>query len=244
MKPHHVAIIMDGNGRWAKERKRPRVWGHIRGAHLVSKIIEKADDLGVSYLTLYALSSENLSRPEKELKVLFRLLEKFLKKERERILQNEICFKVIGDYSFVSNKLQEMIFEMEEKTKKAKGLKLRFAFGHGGRQSIINCVKSLKDRESVVEKDIEDFFQDESPDVDLMIRTGGDKRISNFLLWQMAYADLVFSPTKWPDFTEREFEKILSESRFVKRRFGGLGEYGSLEETQRAARGKRCQTQG
>lgn len=220
---NHVAIIMDGNGRWAKERKKPRVWGHIRGSHIVAHIIEKADELGIKNLTFYALSYENLSRPDTELKVLFKLLEKFLKKERPRILKNRIRFKVIGDYSFVSDKLKNLIMSMEKDTCNGEGLALTFAFGHGGKRSILEAVKYFQKEGTEVDTEkLERYFEKEVPDVDLLIRTGGDVRVSNFLLWQLAYADLRFIKTKWPDFSSIIFEEIISEYLNTEKRFGGI----------------------
>lgn len=236
---NHVAIIMDGNGRWAKERKRPRVWGHIRGSHIVADIVEKADDLGIKYLTLYALSHENLSRPDTELKVLYKLLEKFLKKERPRILANNIKFKVIGNYSFVSDKLKQLIAEMEKDSSEATGLNLSFAFGHGGKNSIENAVQHFVQQGHATTQEIHEFFQSEVPDVDLMIRTGGDRRISNFLLWQNAYAELCFIDIKWPDFSIPLFESIIAKYQTVEKRFGGLGDYQDFQEARQAAEKKR-----
>lgn len=235
---NHVAIIMDGNGRWAQQRSRPRVWGHIRGSNLVADIVEKADDIGIKHLTLYALSSENLSRPTTELKVLFRLLEKFLKKERSRILANNIKFRVIGDYPFVSESLARLIKKMETDSENASGLHLSFAFGHGGKQSIENAVQYFQKKDQANSNDIQAYFDSEVPDVDLMIRTGGDRRLSNFLLWQMAYAELCFIDTKWPDFSTELFERIITQYRQVEKRFGGLGDYNDFQESRNAAEDK------
>ncbi|MFY7991685.1 MAG: polyprenyl diphosphate synthase [Bacteriovoracaceae bacterium] len=222
----HVAIIMDGNGRWAQKRLRPRVWGHIRGSSIISNIVEAADGKGLNALTLYAFSTENWSRPIAEVSTLFNLLKKFLIKERTRLLKNNICFKVIGDITNLPVETQKLISETEEMTKAAKGLKLTFAFSYGGRSEILNSVNQFiknNPNKEMSEKDLaSSLYNPESGDVDLLIRTGGDQRISNFLLWQMAYAELYFTPTKWPDFSTSEFKKILDNVTQRERRFGSV----------------------
>lgn len=222
----HVAIIMDGNGRWANQRLRPRVWGHVRGSYVVSDIVESADNLGVECLTLYAFSQENWSRPSEEIKVLFRLLKKFLNRERAKIIANNIQFKIIGDIGHLPESTRKMIQELESVTGHNTGLKLTFAFSYSGRNEIVHAVnRFIADRpgESITEECLKNyFFRPEIGDVDLLIRTGGEQRISNFLMWQMAYAEFYFTPTKWPDFSPREFEKILHAVGKRERRFGGL----------------------
>lgn len=223
----HVAIIMDGNGRWAQERRRPRVWGHVRGSGIVSDIVEKADDLGAKALTLYTFSTENWSRPPKEVTTLFKLLRKFLLKERKRIIKNKISFKVIGEIEGLPAETKKLIAELEEETKDFEGLKLSFAFGYGGRNEIIRAVnRHIKDNpgKEISEQIMSNFmYRPEAGDVDLLIRTGGDSRISNFLLWQSAYAELWFTETKWPEFTTDEFEAIFKATQNRERRFGNIG---------------------
>lgn len=231
----HVAIIMDGNGRWAKMRSHPRVWGHVRGSSTVADIVESADGLGVKALTLYAFSSENWSRPQLEIKVLFNLLHKFLEKEKTRILNNQIRFKVIGDISHLPQATKNLILELEEKSQDMKGLKLTFAFGYGGRSEIVEAtnqfIKKYPGRE-VTEEELSKFMAlPDLGDVDLLIRTGGDQRVSNFLLWQIAYAELFFTETKWPDFTALEFKKILESVSVRERRFGSDSPQKALSET-------------
>lgn len=222
----HVAIIMDGNGRWANQRFRPRVWGHVRGSGVVSDIVEAADDLGVEALTLYAFSTENWSRPHEEVGVLFRLLLKFLMKERRRILANDISFRVIGDISKLPTEVLKLIAELEGLTSKANGLKLTFCFGYGGRSEIISAVNNFQQENPgkvMTEADLSGaLYRPDSGDVDLLIRTGGEQRVSNFLLWQIAYAEMYFTPTKWPDFTASEFQKILASVEKRERRFGTI----------------------
>tara|TARA_Y100000780_G_scaffold232553_1_gene265912 strand:+ start:13948 stop:14715 length:768 start_codon:yes stop_codon:yes gene_type:complete len=236
----HVAIIMDGNGRWAQNRCRPRVWGHIRGSSIVSDIVEEADDLGLHALTLYAFSTENWSRPLGEVTTLFNLLKKFLLKERRKILKNRVRFKVIGDVSNLPLPTRELINKLEKETKDFKGLKLSFAFGYGGRNEMINAVNKWAQsnpERPFSEEDMEaNLYQPDLGDVDLLIRTGGDQRISNFLLWQMAYAELFFTPTKWPDFTREEFRGIIYQVSGRERRFGTIGATESLDESCLLAR--------
>lgn len=222
----HVAIIMDGNGRWAQDRAHTRIWGHIRGSRIVSSIVEEADECGVEALTLYAFSTENWSRPFKEVKVLFKLLKKFLIIERKRILQNKIRFKIIGDISQLPEETKALIKKLEDDTKDAKGLKLTFAFGYGGRDEVIKSVNKFIEKnpgKKISEAELnQSLYAPECGDVDLLIRTGGDFRVSNFLLWQIAYAELYFTPSKWPDFTRKEFREILFAASSRERRFGAV----------------------
>jgi undecaprenyl diphosphate synthase len=221
----HVAIIMDGNGRWAQERSRPRFWGHVRGAYRVSDIVERASDLGIESLTLYAFSTENWSRPADEIKVLFRLLHKYLNSEFNRIIDNNIKFRVIGETKKLGEETLEIIHSLEDKTKQNTGLNLTFCFGYSGRFEILSAVNAaLADGAKEVDEQSfsKYFFRPECGDVDLLIRTGGDKRISNFLLWQIAYAELYFEDTKWPEFTANKFENIIDKFSNRSRRFGGI----------------------
>ena len=216
---NHVAIIMDGNGRWAKSRGHIRVWGHVRGSKIVSDIVEEAESLEVKHLTLFTFSTENWSRPVHEIKILFRLLKKFLQKEKKRILKNRIKFKVIGDISQLPLPTKELIWEMEELTRDMKGLNLTFCFNYGGRTALIDRVNLLVEKGiPITEGNLTESF--EVGDVDLLIRTGGDQRISNFLLWQMAYSELFFTPTMWPEFSAKEFREIYLKVAKRERRFG------------------------
>lgn len=232
----HVAIIMDGNGRWAKQKFRPRVWGHIRGSKIVNTIVESASNQGLKALTLYAFSTENWSRPGDEVSTLFKLLKKFLIKEREQIKNNGIQFKVIGDISKLNTETQKLINDVEEESKNSTGLMLSFAFSYGGRIEIVDAVnKYIKENpgKELKEEDIQkNLYRPEAGDVDLMIRTGGDQRISNFLLWEVCYAELFFTNTKWPDFTKKEFESIIEKVSGHDRRFGSLDNNGSLEKSK------------
>lgn len=231
---------MDGNGRWAQGRCRPRVWGHIRGSSIVSEIVEEADDLGLKALTLYAFSTENWSRPLGEVTTLFSLLKKFLLKERKRILKNRIRFQVIGEISNLPLPTKNLIERLENETRDFKGLKLTFAFGYGGRAEMVQAVnrwiQENPGAEFTEEAMNKNLHQPDLGDVDLLIRTGGDQRISNFLLWQMAYAELFFTPTKWPDFTREEFRGIIYQVSGRERRFGTISATDSLTESCLLAR--------
>jgi undecaprenyl diphosphate synthase len=229
---NHVAIIMDGNGRWAKKRYRPRIWGHVRGSAVVSEIVQAADELGLSALTMYAFSTENWSRPLEEVSSLFKLLKKFLMKEKTRIIANNIKFKVIGDIQNLPYETVSLINEVESLTSSATGLKLTFAFNYGGRAEIVRAVNAFQiahPDKLMAESDLNDLlYRPETGDVDLMIRTGGEQRISNFLIWQIAYAEMYFTPTKWPDFTSIEFKKIIDHVSCRERRFGNISSQETL----------------
>lgn len=234
---------MDGNGRWAQSRYHSRVWGHIRGASVVSNIVEEADDLGLEALTLYAFSSENWSRPQKEVTTLFVLLKKFVQKERKRILKNKICFNVIGDLAGLPEETKKLIFDLEEETADAKGLNLTFAFGYSARNEILRSVNEhIKNNpgEEISEADLtNNLYNPKAGDVDLLIRTGGDQRVSNFLLWQIAYSEFFFTQTKWPDFSREEFRGILYQVSGRERRFGNIHAPASYDKNmQDASRNK------
>ena len=220
----HVAIIMDGNGRWARERSHPRVWGHIRGSSVVSDIVEEASTLGLSALTLYAFSTENWSRPLEEINTLFNLLKKFLEQNRIKIIENQIRFNVIGDRIKLPSETKELIEFIERETFSNKGLKLTFAFDYGGRTEILNTFKAIALKKPMADITVDDvtnnLYASDLGDVDLLIRTGGEQRISNFLLWQIAYAEIYFTKTKWPDFCRKEFKDIIQKVFLRERRFG------------------------
>ncbi len=222
----HLAIIMDGNGRWAQSRGRPRFWGHIRGATILPAIVEEASRLDIDALTLFTFSTENWTRPRNEVAILFRLLHKFLLKERSRILEQGIRFRLIGVRDELPAKTKEIIYDLENRTQNASGMKLNFAFNYGGRQEILNSVNQWIARNPGKALEMNDLTGGceipECQDVDLLIRTGGDQRVSNFLLWQIAYADLVFVSKYWPDFEPQDLEDILCRSSGTIRRFGGL----------------------
>ena len=235
----HVAIIMDGNGRWANARSHKRVWGHIRGSRVVSNIVEEAVKQEIQALTLYAFSTENWSRPAAEVKVLFTLLKKFLKAEKKKILDNNLQFRIIGDSSKLPKETKQLISDLEELSKNNNGMRLTFAFGYGGRSEIVQAAnKFIKENpgKELTEVDLnQSLFLPELGDVDLMIRTGGDQRISNFLLWQVAYGELFFTSKQWPDFTKNDFLKILQDVSHRERRFGMVQSCESLDASKEVA---------
>jgi len=222
----NVAIIMDGNGRWAKDRGYQRVWGHVRGSQIVSSIIRKADDLELDSLTLYAFSQENFLRPTLEVRTLFKLLKKYLIKERQSLIDNNVFFRIIGSIKELPVETQKLIHDIEEDTRFNTGLRLNFAFGYSGQEEMIDCVNSLiTSKIAVTKESINNWLQENSEqEIDLLIRTGGDQRVSNFLLWQISYAEMYFSPLYWPDFGPEKFEEILNEVSSRDRRFGQIHE--------------------
>ena len=231
--PRHVAIIMDGNGRWAQRRFQPRVFGHKAGVKSVRNAVRFAGKNGVEVLTLYAFSSENWRRPEQEVSVLMELFITVLSGEVKRLHQNNICLKIIGDTSRFNDKLQSKIRDAENLTAANTGLLLNVAANYGGRWDIVDTAKRLAEKVKRGELQTEDIDQDVFsahtclagvPDPDLMIRTGGDHRISNFLIWQAAYTELYFTETLWPDFNDAVFTDAIHCFQQRERRFGHTGE--------------------
>lgn len=222
----HVAIIMDGNGRWAQAKSWPRVWGHVRGSNNVSKIVKVASDLNLSSLTLYAFSTENWSRPTTEVTNLFKILKKFLHREKATILKEDIKFDVIGNYKVLESDIVNAIEELKEQTEHKKGLNLNIAVNYGGRSEILDAVNKfikMNPGRELREGDLaQNLYNPNVRDIDLLIRTAGDQRISNFLLWQLSYAEVYFTNTKWPEFSGHEFREIIKRVSNRDRRFGGL----------------------
>jgi len=231
--PQHVGIIMDGNGRWAQLRGKTRVVGHKNGVESVRSVVSTSRKLGVKALTLFAFSSENWQRPEKEVSVLMDLFMFVLTREVKKLHKNDIRFQVIGDTSRFSAKLQKMIKEAEELTNDNKSMVLSVAANYGGRWDITYAAKQLASKVANGEMSVEDISEDALdaqtslyglPELDLLIRTGGDYRISNFLLWQAAYAEFYFTETLWPDFQEEAYTEALNSFGDRERRFGQTGE--------------------
>lgn len=222
--PSHIAIIMDGNGRWAKERGLNRTAGHEEGAKTVRRITQYCSDIKIKYLTLYAFSTENWERPKLEVEFLMKLLERYLKKELDVYLKNNIRFKAIGDLSRFSKSLQKTIFETQDKTANCSGLTQVLALNYGSKNEIIRAVKKLNELQlEVNEENLESCLDTAGMgDVDVLIRTSGEIRLSNYLLWQNAYAEMFFTQTYWPDFNESELDDILSDFAKRERRFGGI----------------------
>ena len=221
----HVAIIMDGNGRWAKKQNfLQRVNGHEEGAKRVREITIKASNLGIKYLTLYAFSTENWKRPKSEVSFLMQLMQRYLKSELPMFLENRVRFQTIGDISKLPKKLQDTINYTKEKTAHFDGLTQVLAINYGSHDEILRAVnKAIKIGKEIDEGSFEKLLDTKDFDpVDILIRTGGDKRISNYLLWQCAYSELFFTDTLWPDFKADEFERILEKFYTIERRFGGV----------------------
>ena len=221
--PEHVAIIMDGNGRWAKERKLPRIIGHREGVESVREVVRTAREIGVKYLTLFTFSTENWRRPQDEVRGLFNLLERVAKREINLLLKNGIKLKVIGRKDELPERTRKIIESAEEKTKENKDMTLVLAFNYGGRREIIDAInKILKNgKKEINEDDFRKYLYDpEIPDPDLLIRTSGEMRISNFFLWEIAYTELYFTDKYWPDFRREEFLKAIEEYAKRERRFG------------------------
>ncbi len=227
--PVHVAIIMDGNGRWAKARGLPRSAGHQRGAEAARKAVRAAADAGVSYLTLFGFSSENWSRPDEEVTDLMGLLRFYLKREVKSLEKDGVRLRVIGNRSLLPDDIQELISGAEERTRENKKITLVIALSYGGRAEIVEAAKSIAtkakegdiDVSEIDEKMFSGFLEtSDIPDPDVLIRTSGEKRISNFLLWQTAYSEFIFIDTLWPDFSANDFEAALAEFGARDRRYG------------------------
>ena len=220
----HLAIIMDGNGRWAKRQGKERSFGHKEGAKKVREITKYAAKMGIKYLALYAFSTENWNRPKAEVTVLMKLLSKYLHSEIPTLLENNIRFDVIGDISKFSASLQKEIAYAKEMTAHCTGLRQILAINYGAQDEILRAINKSLQAHNEITKEILESNLDTSgiPAVDVLIRTGGDCRLSNFLLWQAAYAELFFSKTLWPDFSVGELETIVSEYKQTERRFGGV----------------------
>jgi undecaprenyl diphosphate synthase len=230
--PLHVAIIMDGNGRWATQRDLPRIEGHIAGIESVREAVTATREIGIPYLTLYAFSKENWSRPKEEVQGLLHLLELYLLKELPMMMEHEIRFMAIGALEDLPKKLQVMLDDVMEKTKRHKALTLNIALSYSGRQEILHAVRSvLRDMKAGRIKRIDErvfaryLYTAAMPDPDLLIRTSGEMRLSNFLLWQMAYTEIYVTETLWPDFRREAYEEALMEFTRRERRFGSLKEY-------------------
>lgn len=223
--PSHIAIIMDGNGRWAKERGFERSAGHRAGAEAVRSIVEECARLGVSHLTLYAFSSENWARPQNEISSLFRLLVEFLTVETSRLAEQDISLGVIGDIGKLPFPSRLALARARDVTAKCAGMRLNLALNYGGRDEIVRAAKklfaSVKNPAEIDENKFAQFLDTAGqPDPDLLIRTSGEMRLSNYLLWQSAYSEFYFTPVYWPDFTVAELHKALEAYARRKRRFG------------------------
>ncbi len=228
--PRHIAIIMDGNGRWAEKKFLPRAAGHQAGVKAVRQIVEYCAEQDVEVLTLFAFSSENWRRPKQEVSLLMDLFMTTLQREVDKLDKNGIRIRFIGDRTAFSTKLQQKINQAEQQTRKNNGLSLVIAANYGGRWDMCQAMRQLlndpeQDTQNVKETDIERYLSTAGlPEPDLFIRTGGEKRISNFLLWQLAYTELYFTPTLWPDFDKRALQEAINDFKSRERRFGHTGE--------------------
>ena len=225
--PSHVAIIMDGNGRWAKQKSKIRLYGHLNGVQAVRETVEGAAEIGIKYLTLYAFSQENWERPKKEITGLMNLLMKTIKKEIPTLMKNNIKLKAIGNIRELPNACQKNLQEAIEKTKKNNHMTLILALSYSSRWEIVEAVKKIikiNPNDSEINENLFSKYlnTNEIPDPELVIRTSGEYRISNFLLWQIAYSELYFSKKLWPDFNKKDLNKAISDFKKRKRRFGKI----------------------
>ena len=231
--PQHVAIILDGNGRWAKSKGMPRNYGHTVGAKNVETVCRAADELGIKYLTLYAFSTENCNRPQPEVEALMKLLESYLKNCIKTAEKNHMRVRIIGDISRLDEKFQNSIRKLEEASASNPGLNLTIAINYGSRDEIVRAVKKLSKDVLDGKVSVEDVNEAEItkrldtwdiPDPDLLIRTSGEQRLSNYLLWQLAYSEFYFTDVPWPDFHKKELELAIEAYNKRDRRFGGVKE--------------------
>jgi undecaprenyl diphosphate synthase len=237
--PKHIAIIMDGNGRWAQLKRKPRTFGHIKGTRVAKKIITACSRKGIKNLTLYAFSTENWFRPQTEVSFLMKLLRRYLKRETENLVKENIRFSVIGDLSRVPSDVYQAIQQAREATAQCTGLNLVFALSYGSRQEITEAVKVLAAKvasgelsperidEAAISSSLSTY---PTPDPDLIIRTSGEQRLSNFLLWQAAYSEFYFTETLWPNFTEAHLDEALTAFSVRQRRYGKVSTNDNLEK--------------
>ena len=221
---NHVAIIMDGNGRWGLKHKNSRNAGHKAGLKTVEKIITESLKQKVKYLTLYTFSTENWKRPKREIQFLFQLLENFLQNKIKILEKNKIKLKIIGDKKAFSRKIKYLLNKTESKTSKNNIMQINLALNYGSKRELINAFKKMiKKKSQINEENINNnLYTLNIPDPELLIRTGNTKRLSNFLLWQIAYTEIFFEKKLWPDFTEHDYQKILNNFRKLKRNFGNI----------------------
>ena len=225
--PSHIAIIMDGNGRWGLKKYNDRNKGHYYGLQNINKVIENCIKLKIKYLTLYTFSTENWNRPKKEINYLFYLFKYFYKKNFNKLIENNIRIKFIGDLINIPKDLKPIIKKTQEKTKNNSAITVLFAFNYGAKSELINAFKNIlkKNRKVINEELVSNYLYTKNiPDPDILIRTGGNKRLSNFLLWQLSYAELFFVNKNWPDFNFLDLKKIVNKFAYIQRKFGGLNE--------------------
>ena len=224
--PRHVAIIMDGNGRWGIKKKNSRNYGHKKGLEAVEKIIEAATENKIKYLTLFIFSTENWKRPINEVNYLFKLLSNYIDKNIKYLLKKNIKIKVIGNINPFPNKLKNKINKVQNLTKLNSNIQLNMALNYGSRQELIYAIKRLKKKNITInKKNIEkNLYTRDIPDPEILIRTGNTNRISNFLIWQCIYSEIFFEKKMWPEFNKKDFKRIINKFKKINRNFGGLGE--------------------
>lgn len=231
--PNHIAVIMDGNGRWAKKKGKERIQGHKKGILSVRKLVEEASKINISYLTLFAFSTENWKRPKNEVSTLMDLIVLSLDKELKTIIDNKIKLNAIGDINSLPKEVKKKLKETIEKTKNNRNLTLTIAINYGGKEEITNAVNTIINKVKkniILEEKVDEelinthLYSNNLPDVDLLIRTSGEKRISNFLLWKISYAELYFTNILWPEFSKNDFNKAINNYQKRERRFGKTSE--------------------
>ena len=222
--PKHVAIIMDGNGRWGIQKKKSRNYGHSKGIEVVENIIEEAVSKKIKYLTLFTFSTENWKRPKSEIKFLISILEKYIQKELNNLIKKKIKLKIIGNLNKFPKSLKLKLKNAEKLTRSNNKIQIMIALNYGSKEEIINTVKKLNNSSiRINEKNIsENLYTKNIPDPEILIRTGNRNRLSNFLLWQLSYTEIYFVSKLWPDFTRKDFSKIINNFSKVKRNFGGI----------------------
>ena len=222
-KLNHVAFIMDGNGRWGKKKRKTRNYGHFNGVKTVKKVVEASIKLNIPTITFFVFSTENWKRPKSEIKFLFNLIKSYFLEEIKNVINNGIKINIIGNINKLPNNLKKILNTTVEKTKKNKKITVNLALNYGSRDEIVKAFKELKKKKKISETDItKNLYTSLMPDPDILIRTGGKKRLSNFLLWQLAYSELYFLNKLWPDFNIRDLKKVINDYKSIKRNFGNI----------------------
>ena len=222
-KLNHVAFIMDGNGRWGKKRNKGRNFGHLNGVQTVKKIVKSSIKLKIPVLTFYVFSTENWKRPRSEINFLFRLIINYFTKELNNVVLNGIKINIIGQINKLPFKIKSKLKKVIKITKKNKKITVNLAINYGSKDEILNALKKLKDKKKITVKTLNDnLYTNKLPDPDILIRTGGHKRLSNFMLWQLAYSEIYFLDKLWPDFNDKDLKKVIVNYKQVKRNFGSI----------------------
>ena len=220
---NHVAFIMDGNGRWGKKKRKTRNYGHFNGVKTVKKVVEASIKLNIPTITFFVFSTENWKRPKSEIKFLFNLIKSYFLEEIKNVINNGIKINIIGNINKLPNNLKKILNTTVEKTKKNKKITVNLALNYGSRDEIVKAFKELKKKKKISETDItKNLYTSLMPDPDILIRTGGKKRLSNFMLWQLAYSELYFLNKLWPDFNIRDLKKVINDYKSIKRNFGNI----------------------